>query len=535
MVREKGVAQRALASLGIAFVPLAWPCLSLVQDQSIIRYHSVKSYAPLVFGILLDLLILTLVIFLAVTWVRHFPVWRWIQAPLAVWLPFLLIHQILFIAGIPAPRIISKLLLTAAIAGMLWICYSRRKLFSDLMRLGTVVLAFWGISSILVFGQMLRIGLWRPAPPLHVAAASLPVHDANHPRIVWIVFDELSYDQTFEHRLAGLKLPTFDALRNQSVVYTDAQPIDDRTERVFLMLLLGRYIHNIRYTWGNRLYVSYPEEPVWVLFPAAQTSFAFAKQHGWNTGVVGWYNPYCSLMAPYLDDCFWTNENKGGDKPAWNPPPGQTAWSVAVAGLGVLAGIRKDRDLMLNTQAWQSDHAATFRTLFSHSLSLARDNRIDYMLLHLPVPHFPGIYDRRTGQFAHGPSSYADNLTLADRSLGELLAILEASPRWKNTTLIVCGDHSWRASWWQPYPEWTAEDQRMSHGGKFDPRPALLVHYPGQTSSVVNPEAVSLMDVHRIIIDTIRGADPSIVPIPGTTPASDAASGPSRKDFRKPR
>ncbi len=42
-------------------------------------------------------------------------------------------------------------------------------------------------------------------------------------RIVWLLFDELSYDQTFDHRFPGLAMPAFDEFKSESVVFSDLQ------------------------------------------------------------------------------------------------------------------------------------------------------------------------------------------------------------------------------------------------------------------------------------------------------------------------
>ncbi len=72
-----------------------------------------------------------------------------------------------------------------------------------------------------------------------------------------------------------------------------------------------------------------------------------------------------------------------------------------------------------------------------------------------------GEYAERCG------GSYLDGLALADRELGNVLASLKSSPRWKDTTVIVEGDHSWRLWLWNDQPGWMAEDAAASVTG-FD-------------------------------------------------------------------
>jgi hypothetical protein len=493
--------QRILASLAIAFLLMAHPCVDLVEAQSSVRYHSTIALAPLVGALMLDLLILTALFFFAMFVARKLGIWPWVRLALAAWLPLLLVRRIGLMLGPQLNPRLAQLLFVLGVVGLYLLWRRQKPVFFFLMKSGSAALACLGISALLLATRMIPIARWHPAQPIATQAASMPAHAGPHLRIVWIVFDELSYDQTFGHRLAGLQLPAFDALSGESVKYSRVQPVGDRTEQVLPSLLLGRTIQDVKYTWSNQLMVQLPLSLRWIPFRAARTPFALAKERGWNTGVVGWYNPYCSLLKPYLDDCYWSHYDV--ENPAWTLVPGQSAFSGAMDGLGVVFGSRADKEKIETEAARSRLHLISEQKIYAHALTLAANDRIDLMLLHLPVPHFPNVYDRHTGKFTLRGNSYADNLVLADIDLAGLLKELQASPRWADTMVIVCGDHSWRAPWWRITPYWTAEDERISDGGKFDPRPAMLVHYPGQTAGFVDSEAVSLMEVHRIIASMI--------------------------------
>ena len=137
------------------------------------------------------------------------------------------------------------------------------------------------------------------------------------------------------------------------------------------------------------------------------------------------------------------------------------------------------------------------------SIPALANSQADIIYLHIPAPHPPAFWDRRTGAFAVG-GSYLDSLDYSDRMLGQILDLLQSQPRWASTTLLVQGDHSWRTQMWRPLPGWSAEDERISHGGEWDPRPVLLIHTPGQQ----NPETVTtpttLMFVHDFVAGQIQ-------------------------------
>ncbi len=137
----------------------------------------------------------------------------------------------------------------------------------------------------------------------------------------------------------------------------------------------------------------------------------------------------------------------------------------------------RGRDTYLET----SLHIDDYRELSAAADKLLEDSSIDFVFLHLPVPHPGGIYDRKTSSFSHNNSSYIDNLALADKSLAHLRQLLERNGTWDSSAVIVMGDHSWRTTLlWSKSYAWTPEDQAASHGGQFDDRPAYIVKMPYQ-------------------------------------------------------
>jgi len=75
--------------------------------------------------------------------------------------------------------------------------------------------------------------------------------------------------------------------------------------------------------------------------------------------------------------------------------------------------------------------------------------------------------------------SYLDNLVLADRTLQILNAAIARSPAAAETIVIVSSDHSLRVPKWRGGMYWTEEDERVFQN-HFDPRPVLLIHFPGE-------------------------------------------------------
>jgi hypothetical protein len=359
-----------------------------------------------------------------------------------------------------------------------------------------VLLVLAGYSMVWMIPQLLYQGLrtqrMDAAMPV-VEPAVVSDSSSGKGRIVWLLFDELSYDQTFEHRFPSLALPAFDSLRSKSVVFSNLQPAGYYTDRVIPSYFLGKSVDNIRSNLDGDPVVKLTGKP-WQAFDAQATLFADAKRLGWTTGVVGWYNPYCRILPETLNYCFW----RMGDGQSDGAFPDHSALQNAVVPL-----VQELNGLQHKPGFAELKHGQDLTAIMPQAEALLRDQSIGFVFIHLPIPHPPGIYDRRTGRRG-ATGSYIDNLALADKSLAELMAILNATSLAPRTTVIVCSDHSWRVPMWRSPPLWTKEDETASQG-RFDPRPVLMIHFPGQQEGQVVTAPFPSIRIHEIIQHLLRG------------------------------
>lgn len=382
--------------------------------------------------------------------------------------------------------------------------------YQRVIRVGDAVGVFLAIFAIGSIVQLLWLTTWRPGPQEITPTWRASSQGAReHPRVVWVLFDELSYDQVFEHRAHDLELPNFDALRAQSTLYTNMQPVGLKTVKVVPSLLTGTAIDDFRYGLNNSFKVHYTGVHGWHTLDGNGTIFHDAERAGWRTAVVGWYNPYCTIYRSALDSCYWTNLDRTDGDMAQS----YSMWRNTAQPLQGLAfqlfspGLADRRSCDFDVQ----QRLKTYLDLQQHAMDVLKQDQADFIFLHLPIPHSPNIWSRVNGEYASGcGSSYLDNLALADRMLGSVMASLQQSPRWKDTTVIVQGDHSWRVMIWDWLPAWTTDDDQASRG-KFDSRPALLIHNAGQTEGLTDGRALSLLFVHEALEDVLRGKAPEPV------------------------
>jgi hypothetical protein len=449
---------------------------------------------------LTDMALIALLFFALMAGLRRLSAWPKIRWGLMALLPVLLLARNLDVMPFDLPPVVV-LVLGILWAGLLIFLVLRVPgIASRLSKAGSAILAGFMVFALVMTWQLVRAAMWRPGPQAFTSA--IPAAPPHKPRLIWILFDELAYQPTFEARDPSLKLPNFDRLRGESTLYTDMTPIAYRTTRAVPTLQLGRVVADVTYTAHNSYMVQIEDSPHWEPFDPNATLFGMARQHGLTTSIVGWYIAYCPIFSGVATDCYWANED------AQDRGPTSTGASFAENvwfPLRIMAEqVLSPRRAWADVAAWNAEgHIAAVKDVRQHALDTIAASQADIIYLHLPAPHPPAFWDRRTGKYAVG-GSYLDSLDFTDRLLGQILDELEAQPRWAETTLIVQGDHSWRTQMWRPLPGWSAEDERISHGGYFDPRPLLMIHAPGQQSPQTVAAPTSLMYVHDVVAAEIR-------------------------------
>jgi hypothetical protein len=499
-------------SLGLASLILVTNYGDLLGGGADVRMHTPFPLTQVCLAHIADILLVALLFFLLLTAFARTRFYPWLRLLLAIVLPPYLLQRTQSINSFDLIEGMAALFLVLWTAIVLLLLLRFDKWYRRLMRAGSFVTCALALFALASIAQLLWVATWKPAPSRIAAAWNQPADASQpprqHPLLVWIVFDELSYDQLFEHRAPNLALPNFDALRAQSTLFTDAQPAGIHTVNVLPSLLTGSLVDGVRYTFHNRLWVHHADGSGRQLIDGPSSVFGDAVQSGWRTAAVGWYNPYCSAYAPAIQDCFWTNRD------VLDGPMSQNA-SLAdnirtplhQLAVELSSPARADRDICAFDIRQRRQ---TEDDLQQHALQLLHTNQADFVFLHLAIPHSPNTWSRAQNDFTNQcGSSYLDNLALTDRLLGQLLATLQASPRWSQTTLIVQGDHSWRTAIWRGLPAWTEEDEQASRG-LFDPRPALLIHQPAQTQPQTVATPWPILQVHSVVEQILHHHTPAL-------------------------
>jgi Sulfatase len=490
--------KRLAQAWGFASILLLPDYIDLTSQAGDARMRVPSPLTKIALAHLADMLIVAAVFALLMAGLRRLKEWPEIRWVLVALLPLMLFLRNLNVMPADIPNRVVFLLSLAWLAIVLLLVSRFKTLAIKVRNAGSVILTGLAVFALVMTMQLVRETMWRPGP--QAFSHSIAAAPGTRPRLVWVIFDELGYKQTFEARDPSLSLPNLDRLRSESTTFTDMTPIAYRTTRAVPTLMLGRAVTDVEYTNSNK-YMVQIDEKNWEQFDPQKSLIGLANQQGVTTSIIGWYIAYCPVFEKVATECYWSNDD------AQDRGPTMLDESFA-------ANMWFPLQIMLEqfiwpSQAWADDaawnergHIASVKDVSRHALDTLAASQADIVYLHIPAPHPPGFWDRRTGQFAIG-GSYADGLDYSDRLLGQMLDELAKQPRWASTTLMVQGDHSWRTAMWRPLPGWSAEDERVSHGGDWDPRPVLMVHAPGQQDAKTVTAATSLMYVHDFVAQWI--------------------------------
>jgi hypothetical protein len=360
------------------------------------------------------------------------------------------------------------------VAALIW-GRSFRFIMRALLVLSSLVVANFGYAAYIV-------SHYPPHPEVTLRQSGARPERGEGRRIVWVVFDEWDFEESFTEREAGLDLPNLDAVQRGGVLFTDAHPTAEVTARSVLSSIYGRTIRDIssdgthlRFDFG----AGFEAED-----QAGQGSvFAEADRRGRASAASGWFFPYGRLFGAYLTTCHSEEFTPFG----------------AVRGSGLLETSGR---YLARAAQWgenwapvaKGTHVRTLRELLFHVLADVSDREISLVFAHMPIPHAPVIYDRKKAQIRTGyrsDCSYSDNLKLMDDTLGEIRRAIGQSEATPNMVLVLNADHRLRT--------------RDKVGGQATARVPLLVELPLAREGMEIRTALCLSRLKSMILALLDG------------------------------
>ena len=361
------------------------------------------------------------------------------------------------------------------------------------------------VLALVVF-QGLRLGALRYPPSAFQDGPLAPrLPTSTGPRVIWVIFDEMSQNQAFTYRPAGLALPHLDEMRSHGFYGTAAAAPGGSTEASMPALTIGEVVTAFRIAGPAQYMLRTASRTAPFSWSSAQNVFDQARGLGANSALVGWFHPYGRLLNRSLVSCYWANVPflPGAEEPE---APLPLIWAMGRRPLRQLSVVPLvgHFELFSPRHLDAAERGQRFLSLVRHACQVVADPTIRLALLHLPVPHPPGFYDRVRGELStRASSTYIDNLALADRTLGDLYRAIGSAGLAGRTIVLVSADHGWRRGW-RAGPDWTAEEE-AAFGHRNNMGVPFLVRFPVDEPAVVYNRPFNTVLTARLILDALAG------------------------------
>ncbi len=340
------------------------------------------------------------------------------------------------------------------------------------------------------------------------AAGMLP-GAARTNRVVWIIFDELDNRLLFEARPARIHPVEFDRLRGESLYAGRVRtPARETLEAIPSMFLGDTVIHTKLNT--SKLLVQTSPDSKWLNFASQPNVFRRARQDGFNTAVSGWNHPYCRILGSDLSDCAWASSgwmDVIAERHLRQLSFFRLAIFLARWEARVNPAVKEPPDLIApeGITWFRENNIAVYDHVWQNAQRMLADRRLNLVLLHFPVPHPPGIWDITHKRFTTGKSNYFDNLQLADDTLGRVRSILESAGEWDSSTILVSGDHPYRASSWLGFSDIRTPEMVEATQMKWHPFVPFLLKLPGEQKGVTYPGEFNNIVSGDLILQILNG------------------------------
>ncbi len=370
-----------------------------------------------------------------------------------------------------------------AIVALVVIVFFHRKLAAAAIAVLAVLSPFCAVT----FGQALwKASHYDASQYANKATVPMIAGARKFPRVLWFIADEWDYRLTFVDRDSSLALPEIDRLRKGAIYAGNALPPGPETPISIPGYYGGRLVSSVIWDGPRQLLLTYPKGNAAPVPWSAQPSvFQRAGALGVNTALVEWFHPACRILSG-LSYCTWRpmamQYNSMGDS-FWQILPHQ-ARSLFETTMFSLFG----RPLSAGQQT------STYRAILGEAETLASDTAFGFTLVHLPIPHAPHAYNRKTGEFTLGNSpiaGYVDSLALLDRTVGEIRRSMENAGTWDSTTVLFTSDHPYR--------------EAMQLDGKSDPRIPYILKLAGQKEGVEYTQQFNTVLTSDLLIEVLRG------------------------------
>ncbi len=430
---------------------------------------------------------------------------RWaavVGIPIGLLVPFQVLRHHLFagaldrledVAGGTSVRISLAMV---AVAFVIWLVARTQEVVQYLRAALITLLPLLPILAV----QTAYVQVQRPEQSIYSGNVQQVPGGTTRTRLVIMVFDEWDQRLAFERRPARVELPFVDGLREQAFVASRAigGGYLGVTSSIASMLT-GQRLGSVEPRGigvtpdGDRL-VRTDAAASWVDSP---TIFSELRRRGLSTSIVGWYIPYCRVLAEWVQDCSWEPGASIYSRPEFLREPSlvenarmfarRQASQLPFTDQLTLDSIEDERRILLGQELERIE--AEFEASFDAA---------DVVYAHWPIPHPLGLPG--AAATPDQPANYLDNLRAVDALLARFGERLVREQRWDDVTLVLTSDHSFRPGHWDDTAAWTDEEEQATEGGRRFPHVPFIVKFAGRHAPLEFDQPFSIAMMYDVVL-----------------------------------
>ncbi|MCC7306024.1 MAG: sulfatase-like hydrolase/transferase [Acidobacteria bacterium] len=318
-------------------------------------------------------------------------------------------------------------------------------------------------------------------------------------RIIWIIFDELDQALISAAKQNNTNIADLEKLAEQSFVAENAYAPNNRTQESIPALLTGVSLTEAFTISPNGLMLEPSDGTESFMFGQGNDVFSALQDRGINSGITGWYHPYCRIFQGRVANCFWSPLSAPNCRSIdrFKSCSKQVLFR-ALEKVPLITRIFPDLpginfELLGETRQVQIERNQFLNTKVQEMLS---NPNLGLVFFHSSVPHLPLI--GRADE--EGDITYYSSLEIVNETIRTVRNTLESTGQWENTVLIVSSDHAYRFKRLRDFRQLSEKERNDS---MVDTRIPFIIKFAGQNSRIDYEPRINTIVTKRLILDIL--------------------------------